>query len=90
MSLNRQHWKTVLPILPRRSETSNFCNHFHKNHLPAMVELLTTGLIRSLYQHCSNCPIKTGDTQHRLWAWQTHLPPTSPPLRIPWKGDYLS
>lgn len=37
-------------------ETSRFCNCFHKNGLPATVELLATGLIGSLYLLSSNGP----------------------------------
>lgn len=61
-SLKPRRWRPFPPTLPGQSETSDFCNHFHKNRLPATVELLATGLIGSLYLLYFNCPRKTRDT----------------------------
>lgn len=48
--------KSLFPPCPGHLKTSTFCNHFHKNRPPALVELLATGLIGSLYLLSSNGP----------------------------------
>lgn len=57
------------PPSPGHLKTSTFCNHFHKNCLPATVELLATGLIGSLYLLSSNGPHGDSYSGAGLRAW---------------------